>query len=711
MLDKTNIYNFGLITMFKKINITGLMLSLTISLMSLAQEPVDSSFTKDSSKRALDDIVITGTLKEVKRMESPVPVEVYREAFLRKNPSFHLFEGLMHINGVRPQSNCNICNAGDIRINGLPGPYTMVLIDGMPIMSSLSSVYGLSGIPVSMIERIEVVKGPASTLYGSEAIGGLIHIITKNAGATPKLSLDAMSSTWGEVNTDLGITGKVGKKVRLLTGINFSNYAQPRDNNGDGFTDLSLQQRLSVFQKWSFQQKNNNTSNIAVRYLYEDRWGGEMKWNKSYRGTDQLYGESIITNRLELIGNYVLPVREKLMLSYSLNHHHQNSVYGLTKYIGKQQIGFAQFTWNKKIEKHDLLIGSAFRYTYYVDNTPATGSTNPLALGNAPQQISLPGIFIQDEISFGKNHKLLLGMRYDRHHVHGGIYTPRFAYKYSISKNQILRLNGGTGFRVVNIFTEDHAALSGARIVEMNGQLNPERSQNININYLMRIMKEEKALATIDLTAFYTYFNNRIIGDYDKDPNKIIYENLNGYAVSKGISLNADISLIKNLKLSVGGTMMDVTINDGNTKEQQILTERFSGTWTVSYRIPSIHIDIDYTGNVFSPMRLPLLGALDPRKPFSPWYSLQNIQVVFHRWYRMEIYGGVKNILNFQPHRFTPFLIARPQDPFDKGVKYDAEGRILSTPDNPFALSFDPTYMYAPNQGIRGFLGMRYTLK
>ena len=101
-------------------------------------------------------MVVTGTLKEVKRVESPVPVEVYTAAFLKKNPAFHIFEGLLHINGVRPQNNCNICNTGEIRINGLPGPYTMVLIDGMPIMSSLSTVYGLSGIPASMVDKLKL---------------------------------------------------------------------------------------------------------------------------------------------------------------------------------------------------------------------------------------------------------------------------------------------------------------------------------------------------------------------------------------------------------------------------------------------------------------------------------------------------------------------------------------------------------------------------
>jgi len=126
----------------------------------------------------MDEIVITGTLKAVSRLDSSVPVEVYSPAFFKKNPTPNIFESLQNVNGVRPQINCNVCNTGDIHINGLEGPYTLVLIDGMPIVSGISTVYGLSGIPNSLIEKIEIVKGPASSLYGSEAVGRLINIIT-----------------------------------------------------------------------------------------------------------------------------------------------------------------------------------------------------------------------------------------------------------------------------------------------------------------------------------------------------------------------------------------------------------------------------------------------------------------------------------------------------------------------------------------------------
>src|SRR5574343_99444 len=239
-------------------------------------------------------------------------VEIYTPVFLKKNPTSNVFEALKNVNGVRKQLNCNICNTGDIHINGLEGPYTMVTIDGMPIVSALSTVYGLSGIPNSLIDRIEVVKGPASSLYGSEAVGGLINIITKKPLNAPLFSADIFSTSLLENNVDLGWKSAVGKKAMTLVGINYYNYSQPIDNNNDNFTDVTLQERISIFNKWNFERKNNKEFTVAGRLFYEDRWGGEMQWNKSYRGGSEVYGESIYTKRVELLSKYQLPTTEDM---------------------------------------------------------------------------------------------------------------------------------------------------------------------------------------------------------------------------------------------------------------------------------------------------------------------------------------------------------------------------------------------------------------
>ena len=678
----------------------------TISLKDGEEKEINIALAEAGS--SMNEVVVTGTLKEVKRMESPVPVEVYSPAFFRKNPTPNIFDALQNVNGVRPQLNCNVCNTGDIHINGLEGPYTMVLIDGMPIVSSLSTVYGLSGIPNSLVERIEIVKGPASSLYGSEAVGGLINIITKKPASAPALSVDIFSTTWREFNIDLGFKFKAGTKATALTGINYFKYGNIVDNNKDNFTDVTLQDRISVFQKWNFVRKNNRLFTIAARYFNEERWGGDVNWNKSFRGGDSVYGESIYTRRSEFLSSYQLPTKEKILLSFSYNNHDQDSRYGTVSYIARQQIAFSQLTWDKTIKNHDLLAGTALRYTFYDDNSPATGNS---AGKNTPQKVLLPGVFLQDEIKLSGKHKLLLGARYDYNSDHGNIFTPRFAYKFSINKNNIIRLNAGTGFRVVNLFTEDHAALTGARTVEIKNELKPEKTYNVNLNYIKNIFTGGGSFIGLDLTGWYTYFNNRIIGDYDSDPNKIIYDNLSGYAQSKGLSGNVDISFTNGLKVLGGVTFQDVsTVKDGR-KEQQILTEKFTGTWAVSYKVKRLDVAIDYTGNIYGPMRLPLLGPTDPRKPNSPTWSLQNIQLVYTRFKKIEFYGGIKNILDFTPNKGNPFIIARTNDPFDKKVQFAANGKVVATPDNPYGLTFDPNYMYAPNQGRRGFFGMRINIR
>lgn len=662
---------------------------------------IQDSISKNTEKD-IDEVVVTGTLKPVSRLETPVPVEIYTATFLKKNPTSNIFEALQNVNGVRPQLNCNICNTGDIHINGLEGPYTMVTIDGMPIVSSLSTVYGLSGIPNSLIDRIEIVKGPASSLYGSEAVGGLINIITKNATQAPIFSADFFATSWLENNLDLGFKQNIKNKANTLIGLNYYNYNSRTDNNHDNFTDVTLQERISIFNKWNFIRKENKLFTLAGRFFYEDRWGGEMNWNKSYRGTDHVYGESIYTSRQELIGKYQLPVSEKIYFSFSATNHNQDSFYGTTKYEAQQRIGFGQLTWDKKIGSHDLLMGSAYRYQFYNDNTTAT---------TAPEKTNILSAFGQDEIKLAKMHSVLLGSRLDYNNNHGYIYTPRMAYKWKFTDSDIFRINAGTGFRVVNLFTEEHAALTGSRDVVVTENLNPEKSFNVNINYLKKVRFENVSSLGFDVSAWYTHFSNQIIPDYDTNPNQIIYKNLNGFSETKGINLNVDYMSNFGLKTILGASILESKNTKDGITSTPILTEKYSANWAITYEILEWNLSFDYTGNLYGPMRLPLLSDLDPRRATSPVWSIQNIQATYKWHNKFEIYGGIKNLLNWTPNKKNPFLIARPNDPFDQNVQYDSTGNVMATPENPYALTFDPSYVYAPNQSIRGFLGLRYYLK
>ena len=172
-----------------------------------------------------------------------------------------------------------------------------------------------------------------------------------------------------------------------------------------------------------------------------------------------------------------------------------------------------------------------------------------------------------------------------------------------------------------------------------------------------------------------------------------------------------DFNFTNGLKIISGFSFLDNRNIQNGKSEIPFLTERFTATWNVSYKIKPINCTIDYTGNFYGEMKLPLLNNLDPRAPNSPNHSIQNIQFTFFGFKNFEIYAGVKNLLNFLPKQNNPFLIANANDPFDTNVQYDTNGQVLATQQNPYALTFDTTYVYAQNQGIRSFFGLRYNLK
>lgn len=679
---------------FMKYKITVFIVFLGLTLHS--QTPQDS-LPKGTTQ--LDEIVVSGTLKPVKRLENAVPVEIITSTFLKQNPTSNLVDALQNANGLRPQNNCNVCNTFDIRINGMEGAYTMVTIDGMPIVSALGTVYGLSGIPTSMIERIEVVKGPASSLYGSEAVAGLLNIITKKPENHKRFTGNFFTTSWWEHNVDLGYRLGSKKSGNGLLGVNYVHAQNRVDENRDNFTDVALQHRIALFGKWNFKRKSGKAFQWVSRYLYEDRWGGQMQWNSSFRGGDQVYGESIYTSRYEFLGLYELPTTEKIKLQYSWIGHNQNSVYGNSVYIAQQNIGFVQALWDKQIGNHSLLTGSAYRYQFYNDNTPATAQSNHMHIGS---------FFVQDDWTWSAKTGALLGMRYDYNSAHGSILTPRIAFKWKPASNAVMRFNLGTGFRVVNLFTEDHQALSGARDVILAESLRPETSYNANWNYLHKWSTTEAGTFVIEASTWLTYFTNRILPDYDTNPNAIIYKNLDGDMRMWGSGLQGDWISPFGITASLGFNLYRPTVRQEGREFQPLFAERYGANWSIAFTPRNSKWTLDYTGNLTGPMRLPLLGPLDPRREYSLPFSIQNIQLTYKGGHHFEIYGGVKNLLNWTPNRGNPFLIARANDPFDQNVQFDSNGMALPTPDNPFGLTFDPTYAYGPNQGIRGFIGIRF---
>lgn len=627
---------------------------------SISSSQTEIVFRLKPESSRLDEVVVSGTMVEVSKMDSPIPVEVYSAGFFKKNPSPTLFESLSMITGVLPQINCSVCNAGDIHINGLEGPYTMILIDGMPIVSSLSTVYGLHGIPSALIRRIEVVKGPASTLYGSEAVAGIINVITQDPYATAPFMLDVSGTTREEWNVDVSAGQRIGGAATIW-GLNGFVYDRPHDENKDGFTDITQQKRLSAFTKWAF-----GDASLAARYVVEDRWGGQLNWTDTFKGSDQVYGETIFTQRAEVIATLPFSVAghaSRVDLSY--NRHAQDSWYGTTRYDALQHTAYALWVTTVRQGMHTTLVGLPLRYQWYDDSTPATV---------AADRTLLPGVFVQNDAALSDKFTILSGLRWDTHPDHGFIWTPRLGVKYSPNERNTIRISGGSGFRVVNLFTEDHAALTGSREVEIRNDLQPERSWNANLNW-MRQWNADRHFGTLDLSLFLTRFSNQIIPDYDTDATKIIYDNLDGFAISRGMSLNSQLTVIDGPTVTAGVTWMSV-FQRTDRREASMFAPEWSGNYGISYKF------IDITGRFNGPMRLPVVPN-DFRPSISPWYTILNIQLTHRFRNRMELYGGVKNVLDFTP-----------KDP-------------LFRPDAPFSEEFDAAYNYAPMEGRKGYVGVR----
>lgn len=669
-----------------------LIIIIQLSCFASVQAQRDTTIRRS---RSIDEVVISGKMKEMRKIDSPIPIESYQAHFFKKSAVNNLLDASGQITGLRPQINCSVCNTGDIHMNGMEGAYTAILIDGMPIVSSLSSIYGLSGIPLSMIERVEVVKGPATALYGSQAMAGLINIITKKTNSGDVLSLETNVSSMGEYNNEVAFRWRAGQKITALSSLSLFNYNTVFDVNNDGFTDIALQDRFSVFNKIKIGN-GEHPYQIGLRMYHENRWGGQLNWSDKWKGSDSIYGETIETNRLELIQSWSLPIAAPIEFQSSYVFHKQNSYYGTTSFDAEQHIVFLQSIYRIEKNKNEYEIGASHKFQHYDDNTVVTRLTNDSTKTKA-QLENMPGVFIQQQRTWNKQWKSLLAWRTDLQSAHGLIHSPRISIQYKRNEQTQYRLGMGRGFRVVNVFTEDHAALSGDRKIKIAEQLNPESSINsfFSIDHFSLLTN---ATLKTEFHLFYSYFFNRIQANYDIDPNLIVYKNLNGNVISRGANIRFDLQTESDWNMQLGLTLLDAFENRMDSIAQRVPL-MFSSVLNVNYNFTyswaKYNTKFDYQIVAYSPMRLPVLPN-DYRPEYSNWYALHQLQITNTSFKNVDIFLAVKNIFNFLPS--DPIM--RANDPFDKQVQVN----------NPNNYTFDTTYGYAAMQGRRVLIGLRYHL-
>lgn len=645
--------------------------------------------TLNTTTKELGEVVVTGTMRKTFTRESPVKVAVVTPKRLEQGKtSANIMDLIDSVNGLSTQLNCGVCGTNAIRINGVEGPNTAVLIDGMPIMGALASVYGLNGISPSIIDQVEVIKGPQSTLYGTQALGGVVNIITKNPATTPSFSADIYTKSTREGNVNLAASPKTGRFKSFISG-NLGRMEHYFDNNGDDFNDVPKRSKVGLFGKGILEGNNGEQRlNIAAKFYDENRTGGMEDYSDEVRGSDQIYGESIYTRRAELMSDYYpAGLDQQLRISGAFTYHDQDSYYGTEHYNARQNILYGQATWNQEItESIQLLMGTTLRYQTYNDNTPATSE--------GTNKRFIPGLFTQGELTVGAA-TFLGGFRIDHHTEHGFITAPRLSAKFSPTDYTTARISGGTGFRVVNVFTEDHAALTGSREVVFREDLHPERSKSITAS-IEHIIPFGVNPLTIGIDGFYTRFSNKIIPDYDQDPNLIVYENLNGYSVTQGFSVNLDQNFTSlPISYDISLTLMDVFTEENDIRKALTYAPDLTGSFGATYQLNKWDMTLGYSGNLVGPKRMPDNYVENfGREQWSPTFSTHDLKLTkeFSNVNRsagvgVEAYFSVENIFNY------------------------TQGSPLVDAATPFSPEFDTIYTWGPIVGRTFSIGARLNLR
>lgn len=524
----------------------------------------------------LEEIVLTGTRTHKKKKDAPIAVNVLDSKTLQDLQVCNLSEGLKFQPGLRVETNCQTCNYTQLRMNGLQGGYSQILLNGRPIFSPLMGMYGLEQLPVNMIERIEVVRGGGSSLYGSSAIGGTVNVLTKE----PQKNFYELHSFYqniGNQTSDFNFNGNASLvNEDKNAGVTFFLSQRNRDffdANQDNFSEIPKIKNTSIGFNSFYKITDNQKLEIAFSNLNEYRLGGEMVNQPAYlrqqaeerkhriwmgsadyqinfnegKSSFILYTAFQNTRRNHYTGIFPDLPEDK-------QRHMEQPPYGNSSNTTWQ----AGFQINHSISnffnrRNIFTIGSEYISDHVLDNIPSYSYF-------VNQHTKNWGTFFQSDWNIAERVNLLSGIRIDQHNfLKNLVVNPRIALLYKYKENTQFRMSYGTGFRAPQAFDTDlHIAFAGGGVsrVQLSNSLQEEKSRSFSssINY---DKPTEKWIAGFTLEAFYTRLNNSfVLENIGKDSVGEIFEKRNGNGAEvKGFTLELRANFSKKIQIETGFTL------------------------------------------------------------------------------------------------------------------------------------------------------------
>lgn len=653
----------------------------------------DSMLT--SKQKNLNEVTVSARKAGTKLSNlNPIKTETLTSVELKKSACCDLAGCFETQTTVQPQTTNVITNAKELRILGLSGVYNQVLIDGFPMIQGLTFTYGISGIPGTLVDNIHISKGANSVLQGYESISGQILVETKKPDPSEKLFANIYVNSFLEKHLNLNTNFKIGKWNSLLA-FHTVQPADKTDKDKDDFLDLPLITRYMVLNKWKLGNENawGWSSEFALRFLNEKRIGGQTFFNPSKdKGSNIVYGNTVSLNQPELWAKaaYRFDDTHRIAAYVSGFHQNQQSYFGALSYKAKQSNAFVNLQYElSNTEQHSLKTGISFRSLNLDEDILFTNNADIRTYdGNYNRKENVAGVFAENTLTFF-NGKLtwIAGIRADHHNQFGWYATPRTLLKYDPTPTLTIRGNVGTGWRTVNLFSENIGLLASSRDIVFLEELKPEKALNMGVNVTQKF-ESGNVSGHISMDYYRTNFQNQIFPDYDTDPTKALVQNFTDKSVSNGFQTDLFLKFYEQFEFKTGYNFLDVYRENNGIKETLPFNARHKVLTAFSFRPLSNKFHIDANVHWFGKQRLPDTKsnpAPYQRPDFSEDFTTVNGQFTYV-FKAFEVYTGCENILNFRQNQ-----------------------PILSW-QNPFGPQFDTSSVWGPTRGREFYLGIRFNL-